>query len=96
MRVNYSGFGDEQSTRSTSPLSVVFETKVAVGVLLVRPKPRHGTENSTMLKLHTANADRLEKFRDGHRESSRCEKVVGGKGLKELVGSLILAFFWAL
>ena len=89
MRVNHGGFGDEQSTRSASPLNVVFETKVAMDVLFVGPKPRHRTENNTILKVHTTNADRLEEFRHcGHFEDSRCKRVVSEKSLKEAVGSL--------
>ena len=78
-------------------MSVVFEAKVAVNVLLVRPKPRHRTENYTMLKVHTTNADRLEEFRHcGHLESSRCKRAVGGRRLKELVWGILQVLFWAL
>ena len=82
MGVNRGGFGDEQCTRSTSPLSVIFETKVTMDVLFVRSKPCHWTEDDTMLEVHAADANRLKKFGRGHLdESDGYRRSVGARRL---------------
>lgn len=63
MGVDNGAFGDEQSTRGARPLSIILMGKVSVNVVLVRPAPRHRTENDAMLEVHTTNADRLKEFR---------------------------------
>ena len=77
------GFGDEQSTRSACPLSIILKGKISMDVLLVRPIPRHRTEDDAMFEVHTTNADRLKEFRcRRHVEVNRCKETVGVRRLK--------------
>ena len=84
MRVDCGGFGDEQCTRGTSPLSVILDTKVTMDVVLVRAKPGHWTEDDAILEIHTTNADWLKEFRYGrHSESGvGAEGVQSGQGVR--------------
>jgi hypothetical protein len=76
MGVNNGAFGDEQSTRGAGPLSVKLKAKVTMNMILVRPNPRHRTENDPVLEVHATDTNRLEEFGHGHFESSRCKKAV--------------------
>ena len=76
MRVNWSGFGDEQCTGGTSPLGIVLDGKVTVDVVLVGPEPGHWTEDDTVLEVHTTDTDRLKEFRHGrHSDNGGCRSV---------------------
>lgn len=68
MRVDWGGFGYEQCTRGTGPLSVILKSKVTVDVFFISPNPCHWTENDSMLEVHTTDADRLKEFRHRHSE----------------------------
>ena len=97
--VDNGAFGDEQSTRGTGPLSIILKGKVTMNVALVRPKPRHRTENDPILEVHATDTNRLEEFRHGHFESSRYKDVVDVRSLGELGWGvsmgLLLTFLYA-
>ena len=95
MGVDDGSFGDEQSTRSAGALVIILEAKISVGVFLVRPEPRHRTENDTMLEVHTTDTDGLEELRcHRHLKISRCEEVVDTGKLKESKMGHLLDFLY--
>jgi len=75
MGVDSGSLGDKQSARGASPLSIILKGKVSMNVILVRPKPRHRTENDTMLEVHTTDTDRLKELGHGHCENSARGKL---------------------
>jgi len=60
MGVDSGSFGDEQSARGAGSLGIKLKGEVSVYVVFVGPKPCHRTEDDTVLKAHTTNADGLE------------------------------------
>ena len=89
VRVNRGGFGNEQCTRGSSPLSIILNAKVTVNVVFVGPNPCHWTENDAILEAHAADADGLKEFRHVHSESSGCRRRVSVERIKQLWGLFV-------
>ena len=93
MGVDNGGFGDEQGTRGARTLSIILKGEVSMDVVLVRPTPRHRTENDAMFEVHTTNTDRLKEFRHyRHFDVDKCE-VLGVGELRVFGGDFPTGFF---
>jgi hypothetical protein len=64
-RSDESSFGNGQSSWGASSLVVVFWGKFTMHVLSIGAASSHGSQNDPVLQVGGANADRLEKLRDG-------------------------------
>ena len=63
---NKSTFADEQRTRLTSTLTVIFNSKVTMNVMDIGAITGEGCKDHSMVEGHLANLDGLEEFARRH------------------------------